>query len=91
MPHEFNTPEGQARLSRALQADYDAAHERKKEQAEFEANQLQPWFDSLTIDQKDQLTDFIDGMNGMTSLGLERIACEYKHHHDVDEQDKLDL
>ena len=85
MVHEFETEEGQARLSRALEADYDAAAERRKEQAKFEANELKPWFDSLTDDQKDKLSYWVENYGeGSFLLGLVRMIDRDKADNDLD-------
>ena len=91
MVHEFATEEGQARLSRALEADYEARDERIKEQDEFEENHLHPWFDSLTDSQKDQLAEWFDLGESSTTLGLARISYMHCHKRDIDGQDNLDL
>jgi len=85
MVHEFQTEEGQARLTRALEADYEAVAERQQEQAEFEADELKPWFDSLTDDQKDKLSYWVENYGeGSFSLGLVRIIYPNTNDDDLD-------
>jgi len=85
MIHEFATPEGQARLSRAMEADYEAAAERKRDQAEFEVSELSPWFESLAPEQKQQLAIWIDENETALTLGLIRIVDRYNHEMDEPE------
>ena len=77
MVHEFSTPEGQARLARARQADFEAVAERKQEQAEFQCHQLQPWFNRLTLEHKEQLALWIEERGEDLLLGLIRITDQY--------------
>ena len=85
MVHEFQTEEGQARLSRALEADYEAVAERQQVQAEFEANELKPWFDSLTDDQKGKLSDWVENYGeDSLLLGLVRVMYPYTNDDDLD-------
>ena len=85
MVHEFATDEGQTRLSRALQADYEAVAERKQEQAYFEANELSPWFESLDLEKKQQLAYWINENETALTLGLVRIVDRYNHEMDEPE------
>ena len=86
MVHEFNTPEGQARLSRALEADYEMAQERHEEQLKLEKNELQPWFDSLSESQKEQLGNWALENDEALIIGLIHIVADYHN-----EQDRSDL
>ena len=85
MVHEFQTEEGQARLTRALEADYEAVAEREREQAKFEQTELAPWFESLTDDQKDKLSYWVEN-HGEDSLllGLVRTIDQDKADNDLD-------